>query len=131
MSSNNYEIPENVETKDHLFIHTLINIKKKMENVGLNLNTIHIVIKYVMEATEKTPLKGKEQKAFALRIIKELIENIPDSNEHKKTLLAMYENESISNTIELIVSASKGELGINNVTQIGTCIWSCIKANMD
>lgn len=131
MSSNKYEMPENVETKDTLFINTLINVKKNMENVGLNLNTIHIVIKYVMEATEKTPLKGKEQKVFALRIIKELIENVPDSNEHKKTLLAMYENDSISNTIELIVSASKGELGINNITQIGSCLWSCIKANIN
>ena len=131
MSSNKYEMPENVETKDTLFINTLINVKKNMENVGLNLNTIHIVIKYVMEATEKTPLKGKEQKAFALRIIKELIDNVPDSNEHKKTLLAMYENDSISNTIELIVSASKGELGINNITQIGSCLWSCIKANIN
>lgn len=131
MSSNKYEIPENVETKDTLFINTLINVKKNMENVGLNLNTIHIVIKYVMEATEKTPLKGKEQKVFALRIIKEMIENVPDSNEHKKTLLAMYENDSISNTIELIVSASKGELGINNITQIGSCLWSCIKTHIN
>lgn len=113
---------------DVVFINVLLDIKKKIESVGFNIKTLHIIIKYVMEATEQTPIKGKSQKQFALRIIKELIENIPDSNNDKALLLNLYNNDSISNTIELVVSASKGQLGINNVVEIGSCLWSCIKS---
>jgi len=115
-------------TVDDIFIKTLLDIKKKIENIGFNIKTLHIIIKYVMEATEQTPIKGKSQKQFALRIIKELIENIPDSNNDKVLLLNLYNNDSISNTIELVVSASKGQLGINNVVEIGSCLWSCINS---
>jgi hypothetical protein len=119
-----------VQAADELFISVSKEINKKMSDVGLNVKTLHILIKYVMEATEKTPLKGKEQKAFALRLIKELIDNMSDSNPEKYVLLNLYENDSISNTIELVVCASKGELGINNVGQVGSCIWNCISACM-
>jgi len=115
---------------DDLFVSVSKEINKKMSDVGLNVKTLHILIKYVMEATEKTPLKGKEQKKFALRLIKELIDNMSDSNTEKYVLLNLYENESISNTIELVVCASKGELGINQVGQIGSCIWNCVSACM-
>jgi hypothetical protein len=98
-----------------------------MKDVGVNLKTLHIIIKYVMEAVEQSPIKGKSQKTFALRLIKELIDNMPDSDSDKKTLLNLYETDSISNTIELVVRASKGELGIN---QVGSCVWSCISACM-
>jgi len=108
---------------DDLFVNASKEISKKMAETGITVKTLHILIKYVMEAAEQTPLKGKDQKKFALRLIKELIDNMSDSNTEKYVLLNLYESESISNTIELVVSASKGELSINNV---GSCIWSCI-----
>ncbi len=116
-----------VQASDELFVSVSKDINKKMADIGINVKTLHIIIKYVIEATEQTPLKGKSQKTFALRLIKELIDNMPDSDSDKKTLLNLYETDSISNTIELIVSASKGELGIN---QVGSCVWSCITACM-
>ena len=112
---------------DELFVNVSKEINKKMKDIGVNVSTLHIIIKYVMEATEQTPLKGKSQKAFALRLIKELIDNMDESNPDKKILLNLYETESISNTIELVVCASKGELGIN---QVGSCVWNCISACM-
>jgi hypothetical protein len=48
-----------VQVADDLFISVSKEINKKMSDVGLNVKTLHILIKYVMEATEKTPLKGK------------------------------------------------------------------------
>ncbi len=108
---------------DELFVNASKEITKKMAETGITVKTLHILIKYVMEAAEQSPLKGKDQKQFALRLIKELIDNMPDSNSEKFVLLNLYESESISNTIELVVSASKGELNLNKV---GSCIWSCI-----
>lgn len=112
---------------DEIFVNASKELNKKMTDVGVNVKTLHIIIKYVMEATEKTPLKGKAQKTFALRLIKELIDNMDENNPDKKVLLNLYETDSISNTIELVVCASKGELGIN---QVGSCVWSCITACM-
>jgi DNA-binding ferritin-like protein (Dps family) len=115
------------EISDELFVSVSKEINEKMKDVGVNVKTLHIIIKYVMEAVEQSPIKGKSQKTFALRLIKELIDNMPDSDSDKKTLLNLYETDSISNTIELVVRASKGELGIN---QVGSCVWSCISACM-
>ena len=63
------------EISDELFVSVSKEINKKMKDVGVNVKTLHIIIKYVMEAVEQSPIKGKSQKTFALRLIKELIDN--------------------------------------------------------
>jgi hypothetical protein len=116
------------DVTDELFLIASKEIKKKMIDVEINVKTLHILIKHVMEYAEKSPLKGKAQKTLALRLIKDLIDNMPDYNTEKFVLLNLYESESISNTIDLVVCASKGELNINNIGfSFFNCLSGCMK----
>jgi hypothetical protein len=106
----------------------LAEVKEKLANMGISPGTLHIVIRYVMEAVEKTPTKGKAQKDFALRVIDELIRDLPPSGE--KTLLeTLSQNEGIGNTIDLVVAATNGELDINSVVEVvaNNCLLGCIQ----
>ena len=110
---------------DELYQSFSKKINEKMEKVGIKPSTLHIVIKYIIEEVEMMPVKGIFQKQLALRLINELINNLSDDNPDKQILRSLYDSESISNTIELVVSASKGQININHVE---SCVCSCIKA---
>jgi hypothetical protein len=110
---------------DELYQTFSKKINEKMEKVGIKQSTLHILIKYIIEEVETMPVKGVYQKQLALRLINELINNMADDNPDKQILRSLYDSESISNTIELVVSASKGQININHVE---SCVCSCIKA---
>ena len=91
----------------------------KCKDIGVKKSTISVVIKYVIEAVEDTPVKGAAQKDYAVRLLRALIEELsqPDDKEY---LLEAIDSGSIGDVIELIVSASKGELNLNKVLQTTT-----------
>ena len=106
----------------------MLEVKDSLGDVGVKPTTLTIIIKYTMEAIEKTPVKGKQQLDFALRIIGDLIKELPDSDE-KLFLIQTHKNGGIKDTIELVVAASKGELNINQVAEVASS--SCIKPCID
>ena len=109
-----------------LYNSVLNTLKEKISAVEIRSSTIHLIIKYVMEEIEDTPLKGSEQKEMALKLIKELIIDLTE-NEDEKALLQLLNDGTISNLIDLIVDASKGRLNINNVTQVTAgCLNTCL-----
>lgn len=108
-------------------------IKKKLENISLRPNTIHLVIKYVMELIEETPIKGVEQKELALKIMRELFKDITEG-EDEIVLLKLLDDGSISNIIELVVDATNGKIDVNtaittSVNCITTCLPYCMRSN--
>jgi hypothetical protein len=91
-------------------------VKNKLHNTNIVLgsSTIHIVIKYAMEAVECLLIDGMIQKNYAITIINELINELPESNE-KQFLLNMSNQGNIDNIIELVIDASKGRININKI----------------
>ena len=109
-----------------LYENTLTILKEKVSNISLRASTLHLIIKYVMEQVEHTPLKGSEQKELALKLIKALIIDLTD-REDEALLLQLLENGAIGNMIDLIVDATRGKLDINTLAQVGSgCFNSCI-----
>lgn len=96
---------------------------EQAKDVGVKKSTIAILIKYVMEAVEDTPLKGAEQKDYALRLIRSLVVELAD-DEDKEYLLIAIDSGSVSTTIDLIVAATKGELNVNMVVE--SAATSCL-----
>lgn len=96
---------------------------EQAKDVGVKKSTIAILIKYVMEAVEDTPLKGAEQKDYALRLIRSLVVELAD-DEDKEYLLIAIDSGSISTTIDLVVAATKGELNVNMVVE--SAATSCL-----
>lgn len=117
---------EEIVKETSIFVNVTEILKKKLANVSIKPNTIHLVIKYVMELVEETPIKGVEQKEFALKVMRELFKDLTEG-EDELVLLKLLDDGSISNIIDLVVDATNGKLNVNTVieTSVG-CINTCL-----
>jgi len=109
-----------------LFKGSLNSIKEKISTINICPSTLHLILKYVMEEVESTPIKGIKQKEFALQLLRELIKDLTDK-EDEETLLKLLDNGTISNIIDLIVDASNGKLNINTTLNVAKgCFTICV-----
>ena len=102
----------------------IIEIKKKLGEEKIKSETIHIIIKDVMELVEKFSVPGSEKKEIVIKIIKELIDDLAENEGEKKLLHNIIDKNIIGQTIDLIILASKGEFNLNNPnfkTKLFTC----------
>jgi len=101
-----------------------LNEKLESRNIEITPGSITIVIKICMEIAEATRLKGKEQKVLVGRLVKKVVKDAPISDEKEKLLLDMIEEGVVGDVIDLVVSATKGELDINAVEKaaVGCCL---------
>lgn len=120
---------ENIDLKDsntlteNIYKACYKTLKSKISVIKIRASTLHLLIKYVMEEIENTPLKGTEQKEMSLKLIRELIIDLTD-NEDEEILLKLLDNGSISNMIDLIVDATKGKLNINSLAETSVGCFS-------
>ena len=120
---------ENIDLKDsntlteNIYNACYKTLKSKISVIKIRASTLHLLIKYVMEEIENTPLKGTEQKEMSLKLIRELIIDLTD-NEDEEILLKLLDNGSISNMIDLIVDATKGKLNINSLAETSVGCFS-------
>ena len=123
--ASNIKIKETINIKN-IFEQTLNIVKNKVSVIYIRPSTLHIILKYVMEEIEKTPIKGSEQKEMALELISALAVDLSE-NEDEKVLLKLLEDGTISNMIDLIVDATRGRLEINTLTKVTSgCLNNCI-----
>ncbi len=79
-----------------------------------------------MEIVEATPIKGGEQKTFAIKILREVIDE-KVTGEEEAMLLLLIDNGTVGNLIDLVADASKGKLNINAVAETTAgCLSSCL-----
>lgn len=97
----------------------------KAKEVGVKKSTLAVIIRYVMEAVEDTPIKGAEQKDYALRLIRSLVIELAEGDDEEYLLIAL-DSGSVADMIDLVVAASKGELNVNMVVEVAsTSCLSC------
>lgn len=100
-------------------------LRDKAREFGVKKSTLAIVIKFVMEAVEKTPLKGSKQKEYALRLIRALIDDLATGDD-KQFLLIALDSGSVADTIDLVAAAAKGDINVNKAVEVAT--RSCLAA---
>ena len=121
------ELNSSTETKTEILkLVVLSKLKVNLKDTSLEPFNLHIILKYVMEAVENTPLKGEEQKNFALNLIRELINAQSDNDDKKLAMLTLLDNGTIGSMIDLIVDATKGKLDVNKLKNFGfNCFTVC------
>ena len=108
-----------------IFNDALKFLKRKAKNITITASTIHLLIKYVMEYIEGTPLKGVQQRDMSIRVLRALFVDFTEG-EDERVLLKLVDDGTISNLIDLIVDVSKGKLDINTVVDTTTgCANAC------
>lgn len=90
-----------------------------------------------MEAVEVTTLKGNEKKKAVMDIVRKAVVDAPMEDHIEKILLEMIDDGIVSHTIDIIVSASRGNINLNGmanasqvvctnlVPHLGTCLTWC------
>lgn len=109
---------------EEIFNYCLEELNKKIEGIEINADNIICVLRFAMEVVETTQLKGEAQKEMVIDLVRKVVKVAPISDEKEKLLLDMIDNGILSNTIELVISASKGEVDINAAQKVaaGCCL---------
>ena len=112
--------------EENLLKYALEELQKKISMIDIKTTTLPQIIKEAMEIVEKTTIKGTKQRQFVIKLLRNLFQSLTN-NEEEKLLLQLLDNGTISNTIDIIVDASKGKLNINNIVNTSsTFILFCI-----
>ena len=101
-----------------------IKISNKKELFAVLVKIMEIIEKYEDAKT------GTEKKELAISVLKDLIKSAPISEDDKALLEALINDETVSDTIDVIVKVAKGEFEISRKAVkrgIKSCLLSCIK----
>ncbi len=98
---------------------------QKMNGKLIKPENIMIYVKYAMEIAELTSLKGAEQKQLVIDLIRKIVKDSSLSVEHESICLDFIESGTLSQTIDIIVDATKGRLGINKPTALIKRVLLC------
>ena len=105
-----------------------LKIKLSELNLEITPDSITTVIKLAMEVVEASKLKGAAQKKLVTKIVRKVVVDAPIADEKEKLLLDMIDQGIVGNVIELVVSASKGEVDINAAVKVAAgCCASFLK----
>jgi pentose-5-phosphate-3-epimerase len=109
-------IIEHIEEQfEKQFEDFLSQVKTKISQVNISVtpHTIMTIVRYIMEVVESSKLPGDEKKIAVNRLLRQIIKESNMHYEDKKICENLIDNGVVGDTIELIISASKGEININ------------------
>ena len=109
--------------EENLFDYCMLELKKKIEGIEVNADTVIVILKYAMEVVELSKAKGEKQRELAIKLVRKVIVDAPIGDEKEKLLLDLIDNGILANTVDLVVEASRGDINVNNVAQVavGCC----------
>jgi len=92
--------------------------------IAITPRTITTVIRMSMELAEASALQGEEQKILVEKLVRKVVKDAPITDEKEKLLLDMIDEGIVGNVIDLVISASRGEVNINAVKKAaaGCCL---------
>ena len=128
VDTTNVELKIDEELKGLLKEKALVLLKEKLNTETLNSDLIIKFVVLVMELVEDTDVKGKSQKDLVIYIVTQIINESQLTDEEKKLYFTILNSNNTSNTIDLIVEASKGKLNLNKVKKTAfSCLLNCFK----
>lgn len=91
----------------------LQKLNRRIEHLEVSINDIIPILQYILEIVEETTLKGPQKKGLAISLLKQIINNSDLKKEDKEDCYIIINNGIISDTIDLVISASKKNIKIN------------------
>ena len=120
-------------------LSNIVLTKMKENGIELHEKTLMSVVRYSMEAVELYKLNGNMKKKTVLDLIKKISKENLDA-ETSCIICSVVDSGLVENAIELIVSATKGELDLNKVKEQAielaedvaqeaatSCLTACLK----
>lgn len=115
--------------RDEIFEVALTMVKNRLGVNEVTVQSLITIVKYAMEAVEISELKGSEQREMALRLVRRIIVDAPISDEQEKLCLDMLDSGVLGQTMDLVVDATNGHVGVNQVVGLAeACCFSFLSA---
>ena len=102
----------------------ITKLKEKIGDMEINADNITKVLKFAMECVEVTELKGEAKKDLAIKLVRQVVEEAPISDEKEKLLLDMIDQKILHGMVDLVVEAKEGKIDINALKQVGAEVIS-------
>lgn len=102
--------------------HSLEKLSAELQkrNIDVTPKTITAIVGIAMEIVEASKLKGEEQNGLVTKIVRKIVVDAPIADEQEKLILDIIDQGIVSNVINLIISATRGELNINAAKSCAT-----------
>jgi hypothetical protein len=100
-------------------------VSQKMDGKVITLENIMIYVKCAMELAELRDLEGPEQKQLVIHTIRKLVRESNLSSENEMVCLDFIDSGTLSQTIDIIIDATKGRLNINKPEPLIKRILQC------
>lgn len=110
-----------------IFENSLRELRNRTNDIDINAKTIISVVRFAMEIVEATTLKGEEQRVLVEKLVRQVIIDAPINDSKEQILLYMIDQGIVGDIIDLVVSATKGELNVNAAIEISKvcCLGFC------
>lgn len=96
----------------------VVTEKMATSNIVLSPSTVMKMLRIAMEAVEGAPIKGEQQKELAIKVIMEIATNVDLPEEQKALIKSVVDGGIVSDTIDLIIDATRGKLDINKAADV-------------
>lgn len=109
---------------------TLLKLQStlKERNIEVSSKSITEIVKIAMEIVEATKLKGADQKSLVEKIVRKIVKESPLEESKKSIVISMLDEGIVGDVIDLVVSATRGEVNINTVEKVATgCCLAFLK----
>jgi len=109
----------------------LQKLNSRIEHLEVCISNVIPILQHIMEIVEKTRLKGPQKKGLAISLLKGVIINSNLKNEDKEDLYNVINNGIMSDTIDLVISASNRKLKLNRKSIMKKLSSKTLRKNKD
>ena len=82
---------EEIDPLQEKVVDTIMQVKESLGESKITADTLHIIIKQVMELVEKFSIPGKDKRVYVVRIVKELVDDLVVDETERKLINDMIE----------------------------------------
>ena len=107
---------------NEIYDKLLEKIKVSLPDIKLDHKIIFKILKILLELIDIYEMTGEEKKQLALKVLRKYVDNSNMSDDEKELCYSLITDGILSETINIIISAARGEFDIKDSTELGLTI---------
>ena len=88
-------------------------LKKRLGHLEVSVDNLMIILQYILEVVELTKVKDPQKKALAISLLKQIVSEADIDESERENCNIIINNGTVSNTIDLVITASKKKTKLN------------------
>jgi hypothetical protein len=107
------------ESYNNLYERLLGRIKDELPDIKLDHKVIFKILKILLEIIDVYEMTGDEKKQLVLKMLRKYVDESNMSDDEKELCNSLITDGTLSETINIIIAAARGELDIKETTELG------------